>query len=119
MKSVHAENRRVGTRQHRIDSCTSFNLFLAQHAICPASVPLVSSIHSEVDSTYQIRQTVQLLPHQAALPPPPRHLAIHEVEKQSKGDERKGDVDVRVPVRRAQGVAQGGEDGHEAAETLR
>lgn len=65
---------------------------------------------------YQISQTIQLLTHQTTLLPPSRHLAIHEIEKQAGGDECKGNVDVRVVVRGTEGIAEGREDGHEAAE---
>jgi len=34
--------------------------------------------------TYQVCERIQLLSHQAALSPPPRHLAIHEIKKQAE-----------------------------------
>ena len=67
--------------------------------------------------THQISQRIQLLPHQTALLPPPCHLPIHEVEEETKGYKRKGDIDGAVGVGRAETVAHGGEDGHEAAES--
>lgn len=68
--------------------------------------------------TNQISQAIQFLPHQATLAPPPRHLPVHEVEEEPRGDEGQGDVDVRVCIGGAETVAQRGEDGHEAAEPL-
>lgn len=66
--------------------------------------------------TYEIGQGIQLLAHQTALFPPPRDLAVHEVEEEAKGHEGEGEPHGRVGLRVPQAVAHGGEDGHEAAE---
>lgn len=66
--------------------------------------------------TYQVRQAVQLLAHHAALLPPARDLAVHEVEEQAKGQEGQCGVDVAARVVVLEAVPQGGEDGHDAAE---
>ena len=66
--------------------------------------------------TNQISKTIQFLPHQTTLLPPPCHLAVHEVEEQAGGYEGESDVDVCVGAGRVEAVAEGGEDGHEAAE---
>ena len=67
--------------------------------------------------SYKIRQTVQLLSHQAAFVPPPRYLAIHEVEEKTKGHESQRDPHLAQVFRGAEAVAHCGQDGHEAAET--
>ena len=69
--------------------------------------------------TYQVSQRIQLLPHQTALASPPRHLAIHEVEKQSKGHEPQCCPNRAKGIRWAKAVAHGANDGHEAAKTCR
>lgn len=66
--------------------------------------------------TYQVRQTIQLLAHHAALLPPARDLAVHEVEEEAEGQERQGGVDISARVVVLEAVPQGGEDGHDAAE---
>jgi len=65
--------------------------------------------------TYQIRQRIQLLPHQAALPSPPRHLPIHEVEEKPKRHESERCPYWAVGVCGAEAVSHGAEDGHKAA----
>ena len=66
--------------------------------------------------TNQVRETVQLLAHQAALAAPPRHLAVHEVEEQAERHERQRRPRVAERARRPEAVPQRAEDGHEAAE---
>lgn len=67
--------------------------------------------------TNQISKRIKLLPHQATLPPPPRNLPVHEIEKQPKRHERQRRPQVSVCARGPETVAHGGEDGHDAAET--
>ena len=69
--------------------------------------------------TYQIRQRIQLLPHQTALTPPPRDLPIHKVEEEPKRHECQRCPYVAIGVWGAETVAHGGEDGHETAEAWR
>lgn len=66
--------------------------------------------------TYQISQRVQLLAHHAALLPPTGHLAIHEIEKQTEGKERKRVVEVALVGGVAKAVTQRGEEGENTAE---
>lgn len=68
--------------------------------------------------TYQISQRIQLLPHQTALPPPPRDLAIKKVEKQPKRHKRQRRPHIPQLAGRAGHVAHGGEDGQYAAEAV-
>lgn len=77
-----------------------------------------TSLPSSVKQTYQIRQRIKLLPHQAALVPPSRDLAIEEIEEQPKRHERQRHPYVGRLVRRAHAVAHRGEDGHDAAEAV-
>lgn len=43
---------------------------------------------------YQIRKTIQLLPHHAALLSPARHSAVHEIKEHAKGQKGQRDVEV-------------------------
>lgn len=68
---------------------------------------------------YEISQRVEFLTHQAGFAPPARDLAVHEVEEETEGNEAEGPVEVRVVVGVVlDAVAEGGEDGHDAAETF-
>ena len=69
--------------------------------------------------TYQIRQRIQLLPHQTALTPPPRDLPIHKVEEEPERHECQRCPYVTVGVWGAKTVAHGREDGHETAKAWR
>jgi len=67
--------------------------------------------------TYQISERIKLLAHQRSLLPPPRDLAIHKVEEETERDEAEREVEVGVVGRVGlDAVAEGGEDGHDAAE---
>lgn len=70
------------------------------------------------EHSYQVRKTIQLLAHQAALLAPARDLAIEKVEKEAKGQECEGAVEVAEGGRIAKEVAHRGEDGHDAAEAI-
>ncbi len=65
---------------------------------------------------YQVRERIQLLPHHAALLPPPGHLAVEEVEEQAEGEEAERRPEVAVRCRVAEAVAHGGKDGGDTAE---
>lgn len=65
--------------------------------------------------THQIREGIQLLAHQATLLPPPRHPPVHEVEEQAKGQEGEREVQQRSVGGVAEAVAEGREDGEDAA----
>lgn len=69
--------------------------------------------------TYQIRQRIQLLPHQTALTPPPRDLPIHKVEEEPERHECQRCPYVTVGVWGPETVAHGREDGHETAKAWR
>jgi hypothetical protein len=67
--------------------------------------------------TYQISERIELLAHERGLLPPARYLSVHEVEGQAQGDETECPVEVGVVCGVAlDAVAEGGEDGHDAAE---
>jgi hypothetical protein len=66
--------------------------------------------------TYQIGQRVQLLPHHAAFLPPARHLAVHEVEEETKREEGQRGPEIAERRRFAEAVAHRREDGHDATE---
>ena len=66
--------------------------------------------------THQISQTVQLLPEHAALLPPARDLAVHEVEDQPrKGKPERGPQVVGVI---GQQITRGGENGERSADPV-
>lgn len=69
------------------------------------------------NGTYEISERVQLLAHQTRLLPPPRYLAVHEVEEQAQRYEAEGEVQVGVVVRVVlEAVAERRHDRHDAAE---
>ena len=70
-------------------------------------------------NTYQIRQTIQLLPHQAALVPPPSYLAVHEIKEQPERHESQSGPHVTVGVGGTEAVPHRAKYGHEAAKTCR
>ena len=74
-------------------------------------------LHTFFHITYQIRQRIQLLPHQTALLPPPRHHTIKEVEEHAQRHEGEGEPEA-AGVAGVDAVAHGGGDGHEAAEAV-
>lgn len=69
-----------------------------------------------MESTDQISQRIQFLAHQAALLPPARDLAVHEVEEEPERHECESEPDGAVGGGWTEAVTHGGEDGHEAAE---
>lgn len=79
--------------------------------------------HAEGD---KISQGVKFLPHHAALFPPPRHLAVHEVEKEAEGEKSKGEIGRAVGGGRVvgdggsvlQAVVHRGEYGGDATEAV-
>lgn len=74
-------------------------------------------IYVKERTTYKIRKRIQFLAHQTRLLPPPRHLAVHEVEEQAQRYEAQRPVQIRVVVHVIlDAVAQRREDGHYTAE---
>lgn len=70
------------------------------------------------EQTYQISKRIEFLSHQAALPPPPCDLPIEEIEEQAERHERQRCPHVTELSWRTGHVSHGGEDGHDAAETV-
>lgn len=68
-------------------------------------------------ATHQISERVKLLPHQAALLPPPRDLAVKGVEEEAEREEHERHPQMVDLIRIAERVVQRREDGHDAAET--
>ena len=65
----------------------------------------------------EVSQGIEFLAHERRLLAPAGDFAVHEVEEETEGDEAEGKVQVRVVEGvRLRAVAEGGEDGHDAAE---
>lgn len=75
-----------------------------------------SRLHLKSNKTHKVRQTVQLLAHQTALSPPSGNLAIHKVEKESKGHESQRRPNISIIVRGTETVLHAADNGHETAE---
>lgn len=76
--------------------------------------------------TYKIGKRIQLLPHHAALFPPPRNFTVEKVKEQPQRQEPQRPVERRVGFRvqrrgegaRGDAVPQRGKDGEDAAEAV-
>ncbi|KAL9010767.1 MAG: hypothetical protein Q9173_004334 [Seirophora scorigena] len=66
--------------------------------------------------TYEISQGIEFLAHQAALLPPARDLAVHEVEEEAEGHEGESEPHGAVGLGGAKAIPHREKDGHEAAE---
>lgn len=69
-------------------------------------------------ASYKIGKRVQLLAHKTALLPPPRDLAVEEVEEQAEGHEGQRDPEVARVLWSVEAVAHGELYAHDAAEAV-
>lgn len=65
---------------------------------------------------YEISQGIEFLAHQAALLPPARDLAVHEVEEEAERHEGESEPHGAMGLGGAKAIPHRGKDGHEAAE---
>ena len=68
--------------------------------------------------TYQVSQTIQLLPHRTTRLPTPRHLPIQRIKEKPQRDKRQRRQDIPRISRVSGRVTHGCEHGHDAAEAV-